>query len=317
MTRCLAFASFFYFVASLGFVHANAKKDIDKDFRFQGKLTKDDPRDQRRGGPSAAHTVKLKAGKTYTIDMVSSDFDSYLFLEDAKGAQLAEDDDSGGMLNARIMFTPTRDGDYRVVTTTFGVGMGGAYTLTVKASGTASLPSTAHSLMVGKPAPDFSADHAINGKPAKLADMKDKIVLLYFWEVRSSSSAALLPKMAELEKSYKAKGLEIVGITFYPSDISQALAFDAEAGAVKTVKKADRQSDRAMMDEFAKYHKVTHPLMTLPKDDALKTFDAYAVNGLPQVVIIDRKGIVRAIDVAGEKGGATIDAHIKKLLEDK
>ncbi|MBI1832475.1 MAG: redoxin domain-containing protein, partial [Planctomycetes bacterium] len=216
MTRYLALASFVLFIGSVGFTDAAAKKEKEKDFRFDGKLTKDDPLDPQRRGPSAVHVVRMKAGKTYTIDMVSTDFDSYLRLQDGKGAQLAEDDDSGGMLNARIIFTATKDDDYKIVATTFGANMSGSYTLTVKTSGSVALPSTAHALMLGKPAPDFSADHAVNGKPAKLADLRDKVVLLCFWEVRSSTSAALLPKLNEWDKNFKAKGLAVVGITFYP-----------------------------------------------------------------------------------------------------
>lgn len=53
----------------------------------------------------------MKAGKVYTIDMVSKDFDSYLRLFDPKGNQLEEDDDSGGDLNSRIVFNCTQDGE--------------------------------------------------------------------------------------------------------------------------------------------------------------------------------------------------------------
>ena len=50
-------------------------------------------------------THKMTAAKRYTIDMESSQFDSYLRLEDAKGKAIAEDDDSGGSLNARALFS--------------------------------------------------------------------------------------------------------------------------------------------------------------------------------------------------------------------
>ena len=52
-----------------------------------------------------SYKIKLQKGKTYQIDMISLDgkqFDTFLRLEDAKGKQVAEDDDSGGDLNARI-----------------------------------------------------------------------------------------------------------------------------------------------------------------------------------------------------------------------
>jgi WD40 repeat protein/tRNA A-37 threonylcarbamoyl transferase component Bud32 len=70
------------------------------------------------------YSVKLKAGKTYQIDMKSKDIDSYLRLEDAVGEQLAEDDDSGGGQDARIIFNCPADGVYRIIATTFGAETG-------------------------------------------------------------------------------------------------------------------------------------------------------------------------------------------------
>src|SRR5438552_13607086 len=63
--------------------------------------------------------------------MVSTDFDTYLRLLDKKGKQLAEDDDSGGDLNSRIVHSPTESGDHVVVATTFD-GEVGKFTLKVR-----------------------------------------------------------------------------------------------------------------------------------------------------------------------------------------
>jgi hypothetical protein len=59
--------------------------------------------------------------KTYQIDMSSKveGFDSWLRIEDADKKQLAEDDDSGGNLDARILFMAPEDGIYRIITTTY------------------------------------------------------------------------------------------------------------------------------------------------------------------------------------------------------
>src|SRR4051794_33356149 len=92
----LAFA-----IVAGGLTQAGGDKQKDKPVKVEGKFTKDDPRDAERKGPSQIHVVPLKAGKAYTIDMVSTDVDSYLRLLDNKDVQLAEDDDSGGNLNAQ------------------------------------------------------------------------------------------------------------------------------------------------------------------------------------------------------------------------
>src|SRR5262249_35076407 len=146
-------------------------------------------------------------------------------------------------------------------------------------------------------APDFQGDFAVNGKAGKLSDLKGKVVLLEFWNVRDTGSVATLPKLNEWHKAHKAAGLEIVGVTFYNVGINQKLAFDSSSGKLKAVDKATRETEQKLLKDFAAYHKLEHLLLTMPEKDALKTFDAYAVNGFPQFVLIDRGGTVRFIRV--------------------
>jgi hypothetical protein len=263
------------------------------------------------------HTVPLKAGKVYTIDMVSGDVDSYLRLLDSKGLQLAEDDDSGGNLNAQIIFSCNKDGDYKIVCTTFGAdGDGGSYVLTVKTSGTAAQPSSAHNLMLGKGAPDFTADFAVNSKPGKLSDLEGKIVVLDFFDVRNPECVKMQPKLSQWHKTYKDQDVVIVSVAYYLSEINK-LEFDPETGGVKTVKTADPKSDQTLFKAFAEHHKIDHRFQVLTKQEADHAYNAYAVNGMPQVVVIDRKGMVRLIDVGGEKGTTTVEIMIKKLIAEK
>jgi hypothetical protein len=75
------------------------------------------------------HTVRLVAGTTYTINMTSSSLDSYLIL--SGHGVLIQDDDSGGNLNARIVFTPSVTGNYNIYATTFASGVTGNYRVSV------------------------------------------------------------------------------------------------------------------------------------------------------------------------------------------
>ncbi|HEX3315408.1 MAG TPA: HEAT repeat domain-containing protein [Gemmataceae bacterium] len=105
------------------------------DFEVQGVLTADDPFDSvRQNCHQVIHGFPMKAGRSYTIDLISTGvFDNFLRLEDAAGTRLAADDDSGGNLNARIAnFQPPRDGWYRIIVTTFAPNTAGAYTLKVR-----------------------------------------------------------------------------------------------------------------------------------------------------------------------------------------
>jgi HEAT repeat protein len=103
-----------------------------KDFQVQGVLTSVDPLDRVRvGSYHVVHTYPMKKGQTYTIDLISQ-WDNFLRLENAQGQQLAQDDDSGGFPNARIIFAAPADGWYRIIVTSFAPAANGPYTLKVR-----------------------------------------------------------------------------------------------------------------------------------------------------------------------------------------
>jgi hypothetical protein len=98
---------------------------------IKGKLDAKDPKDASRNESYCKiYTIKLEAGKTYQFDC-SSDWDNWLRIEDAKGKQLAEDDDSGGGTDARIIFDCKTAGEYRVIVTSFNAEETGDFTVTV------------------------------------------------------------------------------------------------------------------------------------------------------------------------------------------
>ncbi len=99
-----------------------------------GKFTDKDMKYPDRNSYYKSYPIKLKAGRTYLIDLVhpeGSTVDPYLYLKDGEQV-VASDDDSGGNLNARIVYTPTKDGEFTIIATTLRAGMTGDYTLTVR-----------------------------------------------------------------------------------------------------------------------------------------------------------------------------------------
>ncbi len=102
----------------------------------EGKLTDQDPfdkvRPQRR---QKVHTFKVEAGATYTFDLESLDFNSFLRVEDSAGKPLAEDDDGAGNYNSRVVLRPVKDDTVRLVVTTSEPGQSGAYRLIIRKAG--------------------------------------------------------------------------------------------------------------------------------------------------------------------------------------
>ncbi|MBX3272179.1 MAG: PPC domain-containing protein [Sandaracinaceae bacterium] len=106
----------------------------DNDERvLQGELTDDDPR-LPNGTAYDEHVVELTPGWTVTIDLVSSAYDTFLYLHGADGRELAADDDGGEGLNSRIVHRVTAAGAYRVRAGAFSARGRGPYRLTVALS---------------------------------------------------------------------------------------------------------------------------------------------------------------------------------------
>ena len=76
------------------------------------------------------HTITLDANKAYVVALESDVFDPYLRVERA-GKQIASHRDTHGTHKARIAFTPSEAGDFRIVVACYD-GKTGAYRLTVQ-----------------------------------------------------------------------------------------------------------------------------------------------------------------------------------------
>lgn len=81
--------------------------------------------------PFSAAEFYGRQGQTVHINLTSSDFDSYLFLVDANGDVIAEDNNSGGNLNARIVTELPEDGAYYVIVNSRNSEGRGRYRLTI------------------------------------------------------------------------------------------------------------------------------------------------------------------------------------------
>jgi cobalamin biosynthesis Co2+ chelatase CbiK len=86
-------------------------------------------------GGRNAYTFSGAAGDVITIDMVSTDFDTFLELIGPNGVEVTRDDDSGDGFNARIAnFSLPTTGTYTIIARAFGAGAG-TYTLTLVTGG--------------------------------------------------------------------------------------------------------------------------------------------------------------------------------------
>jgi Ca2+-binding EF-hand superfamily protein len=86
-------------------------------------------------GSVTNYLIKFEKGKTYQIDMFTESpqpLNPYLFLLDVKAKVLMQDDDSGGNLNARIIYKAAEARDVWVIASSSGKAGVGDYVVTVK-----------------------------------------------------------------------------------------------------------------------------------------------------------------------------------------
>lgn len=105
-------------------------------FDQPGVLALNDPLDPTPelaevGARMKTHQIRMEAGKAYVISLNSDAFDAYLRVESPAGQVLAEDDDGGDNLNARLVFRPTETAVFRVVATSWD-GRTGPFRLIVQ-----------------------------------------------------------------------------------------------------------------------------------------------------------------------------------------
>jgi peroxiredoxin len=74
------------------------------------------------------------------------------------------------------------------------------------------------------------------------------------------------------------------------------------------------ETEREMLQKFAKRHELKHSLGTLADAELL---DYYGVTTVPQIVVIDQEGIIRLIRAGGQDGNVEeVAAMLDKLLGD-
>ncbi|UCC82483.1 MAG: PPC domain-containing protein [Gemmatimonadota bacterium] len=95
-----------------------------------GYLTQDDPLtpDGRHG---QAWALEGRAGEIYVIDLISDDFDAYLYFAGPGLSEPLTDDDGAGDLDSRITVTLPEDGTYRVVASALDASASGKFQLLV------------------------------------------------------------------------------------------------------------------------------------------------------------------------------------------
>ncbi len=159
----------------------------------------------------------------------------------------------------------------------------------------ASTPA-APSASIPRKSPEFTI-HASSGKDVLLSSFKGKVVMLEFFFLRSPQCLDLAQIMSKLNADLGPRGFQAVAVAF------PAPGSDANAGLVRNA---------------AAYFKLAYPVGYASKTEVDQYLSREKTETLriPQVVIIDRAGVIRA-QSGGRNGnrGLEDEAYLRTLLD--
>ncbi len=143
--------------------------------------------------------------------------------------------------------------------------------------------------LVGKPAPELSVVKWYNANFPGLYNSRNKVVLLDFWATWCKPCIKTFPELARWQSKYSEQGLQIVGLT-----------------------KVDQRQDQKTIERFVTEQEFPYPIGL--SDETLNKL-AYGVGGIPHLVLIDRKGIVRYFKVGSGQPEQT-EKMIQNLINE-
>jgi len=151
--------------------------------------------------------------------------------------------------------------------------------------------------LVGKPAPDFTFIKFYNGEPVTLADLRGKVVMIDFWANWCGPCKEAFPGMRKIYDQLKDRGFVILGVTSLQSSFRDGDISEQEI---------DAEREYELTESFIERHEMNWPIGFSDRS----CFDPeYGVTGIPTFAIVDKRGIVRKIQV-----GSGSEEDLKGLL---
>jgi len=142
--------------------------------------------------------------------------------------------------------------------------------------------------LVGAPAPAWKNVTVLSGAPQSVASLKGKVVLIDFWASWCGPCRLIAPRLGALRDRLGAQGLSVVGVTTDEPELAA---------------------------QFIEKHQMKYPSVVDKDGDTSRD---YGIAGLPTMVLVDKKGVVRDVFVGFDPTGeAKLEATIKKLLAEQ
>ena len=126
----------------------------------------------------------------------------------------------------------------------------------------------------------------IDGRYIRLSDYRGKVVLINFWATWCPPCRAEVPDLIALQRDYRSRGLQVIGITYPPQKLAEVRRFVRRA-------------------------KVNYPIVLGTKDTKLLFTQS---ENLPVTIVIGTDGTIRDI-IEGILLAEEFEQKIKPLLK--
>lgn len=130
----------------------------------------------------------------------------------------------------------------------------------------------------GQKPPALEISEWLGPKPATLASLKGKVVLLFFWAHWCPDCKYQAPILSQLRNKYGPKGLTIIGPT-------------QRYGYVARGEDATPKQERTYIEQIRKEHYGALAEMPVPLSE--ENFKLWGCSSTPTLVLLDRQGLVR------------------------
>ena len=138
-------------------------------------------------------------------------------------------------------------------------------------------------------APEVSGEQWFNSEPVRMADLKNRVVLVEFWTFACSNCRNVEPYVKAWHKRYADKGFVVIGVH------TPELAIERDVEYVR---------------RYVKERGLSYPIVT---DNAFQTWQRYDNHAWPAIYLIDKRGLVRYVKV-GEGNYDRTEQAIQALL---